>query len=69
MRGCATVATARRFRPRPSIDALVKAQFLLALVVPVAVVVSFVYGYKTWHGEDVHVPIIGDFIDNRVTSL
>jgi uncharacterized membrane protein len=42
---------------------------LLALVVPVAVVVSFVYGYKTWHGEDVHVPIIGDFIDNRVTSL
>jgi uncharacterized membrane protein len=38
---------------------------LLPLVVPVAVVASFVYGYKTWQGEDVHVPIIGDFIDGR----
>jgi uncharacterized membrane protein len=39
---------------------------LLPLVVPVAVVASFVYGYKTWQGEDVHVPIVGDFIDNRL---
>ncbi len=41
---------------------------LLPLVVPVAVVASFVYGYKTWQGEDVHVPIVGDFIDGRFAS-
>jgi uncharacterized membrane protein len=41
---------------------------LLPLVVPVAVVASFVYGYKTWQGEDVHVPIIGDFVDKRLAS-
>jgi uncharacterized membrane protein len=39
---------------------------LLPLVVPVAVVASFVYAYKTWQGEDVHVPIVGDFVDNRL---
>jgi uncharacterized membrane protein len=39
---------------------------LLPLVVPVAVVASFVYGYKIWQGEDVRVPIVGDFIDNRL---
>jgi uncharacterized membrane protein len=41
---------------------------LLPLVVPVAVVASFVYAYKTWQGEDVHVPIIGDFVDNRLAA-
>jgi uncharacterized membrane protein len=41
---------------------------LLPLVVPVAVVASFVYGYKTWQGEDVHVPIISDFVDGRLAS-
>jgi uncharacterized membrane protein len=38
---------------------------LLPLVVPVAVVASFVYAYKTWQGDDVRVPIVSDFIDNR----
>jgi uncharacterized membrane protein len=42
---------------------------LLPLVVPVAVVASFVYGYKTWQGEDVNVPIVGDFIDNRLATF
>jgi uncharacterized membrane protein len=41
---------------------------LLPLVVPVAVVASFVYAYKTWQGEDVNVPIISDFIDGRLAS-
>jgi uncharacterized membrane protein len=41
---------------------------LLPLVVPVAVVASFVYAYKTWQGEDVHVPIVGDFVDRRLAS-
>jgi uncharacterized membrane protein len=41
---------------------------LLPLVVPVAVVASFVYAYKTWQGEDVRVPIIADFVDNRLAS-
>jgi uncharacterized membrane protein len=41
---------------------------LLPLVVPVAVVASFVYAYKTWQGEDVNVPIVSDFIDGRLAS-
>jgi uncharacterized membrane protein len=41
---------------------------LLPLIVPVTVVASFVYAYKTWQGEDVHVPIVGDFIDTRFAS-
>jgi uncharacterized membrane protein len=41
---------------------------LLPLVVPVAVVASFVYAYKTWQGEDVHVPIIGDFVASRFAA-
>jgi uncharacterized membrane protein len=39
---------------------------LLPLVVPVAVVASFVYGFKVWQGEDVRVPVVTDFIDNRL---
>jgi uncharacterized membrane protein len=39
---------------------------LLPLVVPVAVVASFVYGYKVWQGEDVRIPVVTDFIDNRL---
>ena len=41
---------------------------LLPLVIPVAVVASVVYGFKTWQGEDVRVPIVGDFIDGRLTA-
>ncbi len=41
---------------------------LLPLVVPVAVVASFVYGYKIWQGEDVRVPIVGNFIDGRLAA-
>jgi uncharacterized membrane protein len=41
---------------------------LLPLVVPVAVVASFVYAYKTWQGEDVRVPIVGDFVDSRMAA-
>jgi hypothetical protein len=39
---------------------------LLPLVVPVAVVASFVYGFKVWQGEDVQIPVVTDFIDNRL---
>ncbi len=41
---------------------------LLPLVVPVAVVASVVYGFKVWHGEDVRVPIISDFIEPRLPA-
>ncbi len=41
---------------------------LLPLVIPVAVVASVVYGFKTWHGEDVRVPIVSEFIEARLRA-
>lgn len=39
---------------------------LLPFVVPVTVVASFVYAYKVWHGEDVNVPLVSDWVDARL---
>ncbi|MGH7755878.1 MAG: DUF4870 domain-containing protein, partial [Vulcanimicrobiaceae bacterium] len=36
---------------------------LLALLVPVAFVASVVYGFKVWHGDDVRVPLVSDWLD------
>ena len=38
---------------------------LIPFVVPVTVVASVIYGFKVWQGEDVHVPIIGDFVEDK----
>jgi uncharacterized membrane protein len=38
---------------------------LMMLMVPVTVVASVVYGYRVWHGDDVHVPFVSDIIDER----
>ena len=38
---------------------------LLPFVVPVTIVASVVYAFKTWHGDDVHIPFISDFVDQR----
>ena len=38
---------------------------LLPFVIPVTIVASFVYGFKVWQGEDINVPIIGDFIEDK----
>ena len=39
---------------------------LLFLVVPVGMIASVIYGFKTWHGDDVRVPIISEYIDSKV---
>jgi uncharacterized membrane protein len=38
---------------------------LLALLIPVALVASVVYGFKVWNGHDVRVPLISDWLDER----
>jgi len=44
------------------------AEVLLAFILPVFVVLSIYYGIKAWHGDDVHVPIISDWLDDRMTA-
>jgi uncharacterized membrane protein len=39
---------------------------LMMLMVPVTVIASVVYGYRVWHGDDVHVPFVSDAIDGSV---
>jgi uncharacterized membrane protein len=38
---------------------------LIPLLVPTFLVLSVYYGVKTWNGDDVRVPIIGDWIEER----
>jgi uncharacterized membrane protein len=40
---------------------------LLPFIVPVALVASVIYGIKVWHGEDVHVPFVSEFVDKKLT--
>jgi uncharacterized membrane protein len=44
------------------------AALLLAFVLPVFIVLSVYYGIKAWHGDDVHVPIISDWLDDRMPA-
>lgn len=39
---------------------------LLPLIIPVAFVASVVYGIKAWHGEDVRIPLVSDWVDSRL---
>lgn len=39
---------------------------LLPFLVPLFLVASVYYGIKTWHGDDVRVPIVGDWIEERL---
>lgn len=39
---------------------------LLPFIVPVWIVASIVYGFRVWNGEDVNVPIVGDWVDARL---
>ncbi|MFN2460815.1 MAG: DUF4870 domain-containing protein [Candidatus Velthaea sp.] len=41
---------------------------LLPFVIPVTIVASIVYGFKAWHGEDVRVPIVSDFLDDKIAA-
>ncbi|GAC1499840.1 MAG: hypothetical protein NVS1B14_03480 [Vulcanimicrobiaceae bacterium] len=44
----------------------VSAVILLVMLFPVWLVGSIVYGIKTYNGEDVHIPIISDWIEERL---
>ena len=39
---------------------------LIPFIIPVTIVASVVYGFKVWHGEDVHVPFVSDFVDEKL---
>lgn len=44
----------------------VSASVLLPFLVPVFLVASVYYGIKTWNGDDVRVPIVGDWIEEHL---
>lgn len=46
----------------------ISAGLLLAFMLPVFVVLSVLYGIKAWHGDDVRVPIISDWLDDRMPA-
>ena len=41
---------------------------VLALIIPLFVIMSVVYGIRAWHGEDVRIPIISDWLDDRLPA-
>ncbi len=41
---------------------------LTPFMIPVFLVASVFFGIKVWHGEDVRVPIIGDWIEERLPA-
>jgi uncharacterized membrane protein len=46
----------------------ISAGLMLAFILPVFVVMSVYYGIKAWHGDDVRVPIISDWLDDRMPA-
>jgi uncharacterized membrane protein len=44
------------------------AGILVPLLIPLFLVASVYYGIKTWNGDEIRVPIIGDWIDERLAS-
>ncbi|MBD5654510.1 MAG: DUF4870 domain-containing protein [Candidatus Eremiobacteraeota bacterium] len=38
---------------------------LLAAIFPIWLVATFVYGFKVWNGDDVRVPLVSDWLDQR----
>jgi uncharacterized membrane protein len=46
----------------------ISAGLMLAFILPVFVVLSVYYGIKAWHGDDVRVPIITDWLDDRMPA-
>ncbi len=41
---------------------------LLPLMIPVALVASVVYGFKAWHGDEVRIPLISDWLDRTMPA-
>ncbi|HEX5275412.1 MAG TPA: DUF4870 domain-containing protein [Candidatus Rubrimentiphilum sp.] len=46
----------------------ISAAIVLAFIIPIFVVMSVYYGIKAWHGDDVRVPVISDWIDDRLPA-
>jgi len=46
----------------------ISAFVLLGFILPVFIVLSVFYGIKVWHGDDVRVPIIGDWLEERLPA-
>jgi uncharacterized membrane protein len=46
----------------------ISAAIVLAFIIPIFVVMSVFYGIKAWHGDDVRVPVITDWIDDRLPA-
>jgi uncharacterized membrane protein len=41
---------------------------VLAFIVPVFIVLSVFYGVRAWHGDDVRVPIVSDWLDDKMPA-
>jgi uncharacterized membrane protein len=46
----------------------ISAEVLLPFLVPVWIVGAAVYSFKVWQGDDIHVPIVGDWVDARLPA-
>ncbi|HEY8297011.1 MAG TPA: DUF4870 domain-containing protein [Candidatus Baltobacteraceae bacterium] len=46
----------------------ISATILLAFMLPVYLVLSVYFGIKVWHGDDVNVPIVGDWLEEKLPA-
>ena len=46
----------------------VSAEVIIPFLIPVFLVASVFYGIKVWHGDEVRVPIISDWLDDRLKT-
>jgi uncharacterized membrane protein len=46
----------------------ISAGIVLAFLLPIFVVLSVLYGIRAWHGDDVRVPVISDWLDDRLPA-
>lgn len=46
----------------------ISAQIIQPFLIPVFLVASVFFGIKVWHGDDVHVPVVSDWIDERLPA-
>ena len=46
----------------------ISANILLLFFTPIFLVLSVYYGIKAWHNDEVHVPIVGDWLEERLPN-
>jgi uncharacterized membrane protein len=46
----------------------ISAWVIIPFMIPIFLVASVYFGIKVWHGEDVRVPVIGDWIEERLPA-